>query len=51
MNSNVESDLLELTLESYSENSRSRQQCAVALAAFANHLKIELPKDWGGRGA
>ena len=39
-------DLLNKTLESYSENSRSRQQCATALAAFANHLELELPEDW-----
>ncbi|WP_320674328.1 site-specific integrase [Prochlorococcus sp. MIT 1341] len=39
-------NLLSLTLASYSENSRSRQQCATALSAFAGHFGVALPKDW-----
>ncbi len=34
------------TLLSYSENSRSRQQCGIVLNALANHLKISLPANW-----
>ncbi len=33
-------------LLSYKENSRSRQQCGIALSALARHLKLELPKNW-----
>ncbi len=39
-------DLLFRTLSSYSEDSRSRQQCGTALGAFANHLEIQLPDEW-----
>ena len=38
--------LLAETLASYSENSRSRQQCATALSSFAEHLEIKLPNNW-----
>ena len=34
------------TLSSYGDGSRSRQQCATALAALAAHLMIDLPQDW-----
>ena len=34
------------TLSSYGDGSRSRQQCATALAALAAHLRIDLPQDW-----
>ena len=39
-------ELLVKTLLSYKENSRSRQQCGVALSALARHLKVELPENW-----
>jgi len=38
-------------LESYPVGSRSRQQCAVALAAFARHQGVPLPADWSERAA
>ncbi|MEB3166381.1 MAG: site-specific integrase [Cyanobacteriota bacterium] len=38
-------------LESYPVGSRSRQQCAVALAAFARHQGLPLPGDWSERAA
>ena len=38
-------------LESYDLASRSRQQCTTALAALARHCGLELPADWGERGA
>ena len=38
--------LLSLALASYSDKSRSKQQCATALGAFAIHFGIPLPKDW-----
>ena len=34
------------TLKSYSENSRSRQQCGSSLKAFGDYSKIELPSNW-----
>ena len=37
--------LLEILL-SYKENSRSRQQCGIALSALARHIKLELPENW-----
>jgi len=47
-------ELLSLTLSSYSDGSRSRQQCATTLAALARHLNIALPENWraeaGGYG-
>ena len=46
--------LLNETLKTYEENSRSRQQCAITLSAFAKHLEIPLPDNWklnaGGYG-
>jgi integrase len=39
-------DLLVKILLSYKENSRSRQQCGIALSALARHLKLELPENW-----
>ena len=39
----------EEVLESYPLASRSRQQCAIALAALARHLAIPLPDDWNER--
>ncbi len=39
-------DLLLEILLSYKENSRSRQQCGIALSAFARHSNLELPENW-----
>ncbi len=39
-------DLLLEILLSYKENSRSRQQCGIALSALARHLNLELPENW-----
>ncbi len=47
---NLDVELLKKTLTSYSENSRSRQQCGTALACFANHLNLRLPEDWRAKG-
>ena len=46
----LELPLLELALESYASTSRSRQQCATALAALAKETNLALPPDWGERG-
>ncbi len=50
----LETILFHKTLLSYEINSRSRQQCATALNAFANHYHIKLPESWraesGGYG-
>ena len=50
----IDADLLLRTLNSYEDGSRSRQQCATALAALARHLAIPLPEEWrqeaGGYG-
>ena len=50
----IDAQLLQKTLASYVDGSRSRQQCATALAALAKHLDIELPENWrseaGGYG-
>lgn len=50
----IDADLLMQTLTSYEDGSRSRQQCATALAALARFLEIPLPDDWrdeaGGYG-
>ena len=50
----LEPALLMQTLTSYEDGSRSRQQCATALAALARHLEMSLPEDWrqeaGGYG-
>jgi integrase len=47
-------DLLLLTLNSYSDGSRSRQQCSTALGALARHQNLALPDAWraeaGGYG-
>jgi len=43
---NLNEELLVKILLSYKENSRSRQQCGIALSALARHLKVELPKNW-----
>ena len=45
-NINLSTDLFSKTLESYSQNSRSRQQCATAIGAFARYINIQLPKEW-----
>ncbi len=42
----LDEDLLVKILLSYKENSRSRQQCGIALSALARHLKLELPENW-----
>ncbi len=39
-------DLLLQILLTYKENSRSRQQCGIALSALARHLKLKLPENW-----
>ena len=39
-------ELLVKILLSYKENTRSRQQCGIALSALARHIKLELPKNW-----
>ena len=39
-------ELLLKILLSYKENSRSRQQCGIALSALARHLDLELPENW-----
>ena len=43
--------LLEEVVESYALASRSRQQCAIALAALARQQGLELPGDWSERAA
>jgi integrase len=43
--------LLEEVVESYGLASRSRQQCAIALAALARHQGLKLPADWSERAA
>ena len=53
-NAPVNGNLLLDALNSYEDGSRSRQQCATALGALANHLDIPLPDNWrqeaGGYG-
>ncbi|MEB3275614.1 MAG: site-specific integrase [Cyanobacteriota bacterium] len=44
-------ELLLAVLESYDLASRSRAQCSTALGALARHCSLELPPDWGERGA
>jgi len=34
------------TLDSYEDNSRSKQQCAIALNALAKYIDLKLPDDW-----
>ena len=50
----LNADVLLQTLRSYEDGSRSRQQCATALAALARHVGLALPEDWrqeaGGYG-
>jgi integrase len=41
--------LLEEVVETYELASRSRQQCAIALAALARHQGLDLPSDWSER--
>jgi len=45
-NLKLNEELLVKILLSYRENSRSRQQCGIALGALARHLKLELPESW-----
>ncbi|MFL0789454.1 MAG: site-specific integrase [Prochlorococcus sp.] len=47
----LDAGLLLDTVASYGDGSRSRQQCATALAALAKHLGIELPEDWRAEAA
>jgi integrase len=42
----LDTDLLVAVLESYPVASRSRQQCALVLGAFAKQQAISLPVDW-----
>ncbi len=39
-------ELLLKILLSYKENSRSRQQCGIALSALARHVDLALPENW-----
>ena len=54
LNKKLDIKLFNETINSYQENSRSRQQCAIALNAFAKHIGLSLPEDWkkksGGYG-
>ena len=45
----LDTPLLEEVLESYALASRSRQQCALVLAALARHQGLTLPDDWSER--
>ena len=45
-NLKLSEDLLLKILLSYKENSRSRQQCGIALSALAKHINLELPDNW-----
>ncbi len=45
-NLKLSEELLLKILLSYKENSRSRQQCGIALSALARHLGLELPESW-----
>jgi integrase len=47
----LNSELLVAVLESYPVASRSRQQCAVVLAALAKHHALPLPEDWRELGS
>lgn len=47
----LDAQLLMDTLASYVDGSRSRQQCATALAALAKHLQIQLPPEWRAEGS
>lgn len=47
----VSAELLLKTLNSYSDGSRSRQQCSTALACLAKHLELELPENWRAEAA
>jgi integrase len=47
----LNSELLVAVLESYPVASRSRQQCAVVLAALAKHHALALPEDWRELGS
>ena len=43
-------DLFNQTLASYEENTRSKQQCATVLYAFASYIGLKLPEDWRKQG-
>jgi len=45
----LDSPAMERVLESYPQASRSRAQCATALAALAGFAGIDLPQDWQSR--
>ncbi len=45
-NSPLSPALLLLTLNSYPDGSRSRQQCSTALGALARHQNLQLPDEW-----
>ncbi|MGC6482155.1 MAG: site-specific integrase [Synechococcus sp.] len=47
----LSSALLSRTLSSYSDGSRSRQQCATTLAALARHCNLTLPDNWRAEAA
>ena len=42
----LDENLLIEILLSYKKNSRSRQQCGIALSALARHLNFKLPDNW-----
>ncbi len=46
LKTSLNSELFLVTLKTYKENSRSRQQCSIALNALAKHIGISLPEDW-----
>ncbi|AAP99569.1 MULTISPECIES: site-specific integrase [Prochlorococcus] len=45
-NESLNKNLFLKTLSSYSENSRSRQQCGTTLKALAKYSDIQLPENW-----
>jgi integrase len=50
-NLSLGTELLALTLSSYADASRSRQQCATSLSALARHYAISLPDNWRAEAA
>ena len=47
----LDTELLAQTLNSYADGSRSRQQCATSLGAFARHVDVSLPENWRAEAA
>ncbi|KGG12866.1 MULTISPECIES: site-specific integrase [Prochlorococcus] len=44
--SQLNKEIMLRALSSYSENTRSRQQCGTVINSLANYLNIQLPQDW-----